>query len=146
MLELPDARVELANARERCLGLGGVARLERLGDAAERAAQLAEDRLDRAADEQNGILGEGECADRKRDATADQRLENASGQHTAAGRLDENQQDRRDRGLGDEDRAAAEHHRHAHREHNQQPELPRPGADQLDEQVGHADPEHDPSD
>ena len=83
---------------------------------------------------------------RERDATADQRLDDAARGHAAAGRLDEDEQDRRDRGLGHEDRAAAEYHRHAHREHHQQPHLQRAGADHVDEQVGNADAEHDAAD
>ena len=50
-------------------------------------------------------------------------------------------QDRRHRRLGDQQLAAAERDGGAHREHDHDPRLPRPGADRGHDQVGDRDPE-----
>ena len=65
------------------------------------------------------------------------------GRRPAAGRLERDEQQRRDRGLGDQQLAAAEHERDAHGEDDHEAGLQRPGADRLDDEVGGGQPETD---
>ena len=75
------------------------------------------------------------------DAAADDRLEEAIRREARAGAGQRRDQDRRDGRLGDQQLAAAERDRRAHREHDHHARLPRPGADRGHDQVGDRDPE-----
>ena len=146
LVELADARVDLARGGQGGLGARDVAGGQRGGELVERAPERAEQPLRRAAHEQQRVGREGERAHRERDAAADQGLDDAARREPGAGRLEHHEQDRRDRRLGDEQRAAAEQHRRRHREQHHHPDLGGPVAERPHEQVGHADPEHDPAD
>ena len=129
----PSARSESASAR---------ARRRRL----ERLAEVAEDRLGGAPDDERRVGREEQRADGHRHRPACQRLEEAIGRVARVRGLDRGQQQRRDGGLGDEQLAAAEDHRGAHGEHDDEPDLQRPVADRVDDQVGDGEAEHDAGD
>jgi hypothetical protein len=126
-------------------GDDGVPALERLGGLLERPPQRGDDRLQRAVDEHPRIGREEQRGHREPDAPADQRLEHARRGVALArrGLLERDEQDRRHRRLDDHELAAPEQDGGRHREQDHHADLGRPGADELDDEVGHGEAEHD---
>jgi hypothetical protein len=142
-LELVEVVVDAARGRERTVGAQRIAARERLRGLLERAPELAEDALRDLADERDRVRRQQERRDGEADAAADQRLEHAVGRVAVARRLERREQDRRDRRLVDQQLAAAEDDRGAHREHDEQADLERAGADREQQHARDRDAEHD---
>ena len=147
VLDGAHQRVDAAGVAERVLGDAGVARLERAREPLERAPELREHGLGGAAGAERGVGREEEGGHGERDAAADHALDDAVGREAVGrARVERDEQDRRHARLDHEQLTAAEGDGGGHGEHDEHADLPRAGADQLDEQVGHGEAEHDAAD
>ena len=132
-----------AGPLERALGGRAVARAQRLRELVEHAPEPGEHRVGGAPDVEQRVGREEQQVDAEGDRAADQRLDRAHREQAERRGLGRADDDRRDAGLGHEQRPAAEQDRGGHGERDHQGDLRGARPDEAHETVGDEHAEHD---
>ena len=119
--------------------------IEHGGDLLQHSGQLVEDGSRGPLDQTLGVDRE-EVVDRERHPAADERVDEAVGREDGLGRLQHDDEDRRDGRLVDQDRASPEEDRRRHRQEHDDRDLERPVPYDEHQEVGHHKPDGDPDD
>ena len=138
-----EVGVQRRRAAQRLLRGVVVLGLERVGDRVDHRAEALDGRFQRAGGELQRVDREEHEVEHERRARADQRVDEAREARRIPGNREDGDQHARVRGLDDDHLVAAEEHDGHHPEEDDHRDLPRPGADELDDEVGDEHPERD---